>query len=137
MIMASTSAPILAAAISATAGLLGVIAGSRATTLRDRQARREAAERALDVAALRCLARAKKIEMATNPKKEIYLLGADLDNYVAAIAAVEDHATRARHWKIYEQAGSILIGQQTENVAALVEALEKIRDELMETARAG
>lgn len=53
MTVASTTATILAAAISAAAGLLGVIVGSVATTRRERLARQEAAERALDVAALR------------------------------------------------------------------------------------
>jgi hypothetical protein len=143
MIFASTTAT---AAISAAAGLLGVILGSAATTRRERVARQEAAERALNASALRCLARAYKIDAADrgthegaaeDRKNEIALLGPDLDDYVAAIAAVEDRATRTRHWEIYEQTRPILIGHQTDNLRPPIEALEQIRAELMEAASAG
>jgi hypothetical protein len=144
MILASATATILAAAISAAAGLSGVGAGILATTHRERFARREAAKRDLNVAALRCLARANKIETADkggyagadeDRRNEINLLGPDLDAYVVAIAAVEDPATRARHWAIYEQAGPILIGQRTEEeLGRLIEALEQIRKDLVEAA---
>lgn len=148
MMVASTTATISVAAISAAAGLLGVIAGSVATTYRERRARRENAERALNVAALRCLARAKKIEAAAEgtderpPRKTARtrshaLLGPDLDNYVAALAGVEDRATRARHWEIYGRTAPILIGQRTDNLPAVIKALEQIRDELIEAASAG
>jgi hypothetical protein len=146
MTIASTTATTLAAAISAAAGLLGVIVGSVATTRRERLARREAADRALNVAALRCLARARKIKAADegthegaeqDRKNEIGLLGPDLDNYVVAIATVEDQATRARHWKIYERTGPILIGQRTDNLQPVIEALEQLRDEMMEAASVG
>jgi hypothetical protein len=137
MTVAFTTATVVAAAISAAAGLLGVYVGSREAARRERKARQEAAERALDVAALRCLARANKIKAAPrSAEEEIYHLGGDLDDYVAAIAAVEDRARRARHWRIYEQTGPILMHRQTANLDPVIEALEQIRDELMEDARA-
>jgi hypothetical protein len=146
LIAASATTTVLAAAISAAAGLLGVFAGSVAMTRRERNARREAADRALNVAALRCLARAYKIKAADegthedaerDRTNEIGLLGPDLDNYVVAIAAVEDRATRVRHWTIYERTAPILIGQRTENLQPVIEALEELRGELMEAASSG
>jgi hypothetical protein len=145
-ITASTTSTVLAAAISAFVGLLGVVVGSILVTLRERKARREEADRALNVAALRCLARARKIKAADegtheeaeqDRKNEIALLGPDLDNYVVAIAAVEDRTTRARHWAIYERTPPILIGQRTENLQSVIEALEQLRGELMEAASTG
>ena len=147
MILASATTTIVAAAISAAAGLFGVAVGHFATTRREQLARREAARRDLNVAALRCLARARKIEAADKGeyegaaedfRNEINLLGPDLDAYVVAIAAVEDPEARARHWAIYEQAGPILIGQRTEEeLGPLIEALEQIRRELVEAASTG
>jgi hypothetical protein len=102
----------------------------------ERNARREAADRALNVAALRCLARAHKIKAADegtyegadeDRSNEIGLLGPDLDDYVVAIAGVEDRATRARHWTIYERTASILIGERMENLQPVIEALERLR----------
>jgi hypothetical protein len=142
MLVASTTAT---AAISAAAGLLGVIVGSAATIWHERVARREAAERTLNAAALRCLARAKKIDAADqgtyeraaeDRENEIKALGPDLDDYVVAIASVDDRATRARHWAIYEQTTPILIGHATENLGSVVEALEQIRGELLDAASA-
>jgi hypothetical protein len=144
MILASTTAAVTAA-ISAAAGLLGVGVGHWATMRREERARREAAKRDLDVAALRCLARAEKIRTADDAltgtsgaypdaerdrNNEIRNLGPDLDAYVVAIAAVEDPTTRARHWRIYEKAGPILIGGRTEKLRPLIKALEEIRTEV-------
>lgn len=145
MLVASTAATITTAAISAGAGLIGVFAGSALSTRRERELRREGAVRALNIAALRCLARAHKIEAAErgthekaaeDRRNEIYHLGSDLDNYVVAIAGVEERSLRTRHWEICTQAQSILIGQQTENLQAVISALEEIRAELMHTASA-
>jgi hypothetical protein len=146
MILASASAA-ATAAISAAAGLLGVALGHFATMRREERARREAAKRDLDVAALGCLARAKKIEAAEQAIKtqrypeaerdrnnEIDLLGPDLDKYVVAIAGVEDTAARARHWKIYERAAPILIGRRTEGLGDLIQALEQIQAEVTTAA---
>ncbi len=97
MIAASTTVTIVTAAIIAAAGLLGVIAGIFATARRERLARQEDAKRALNVAALSCLARVCKIEAAvrgthegadTDRENEIHHLGKALDEYVVAIAGV-------------------------------------------------
>jgi hypothetical protein len=141
MITASTAVTIVTAAIIAAAGLLGVIAGIFATARRERLARQGEAKRALNVAALSCLARVSKIDAAVrgthegaqeDRNQEINHLGKDLDGYVVAIAGVEDRATRTRHWEIYERMVPILIGHDTENLRSTIEALEQIRGELME-----
>jgi hypothetical protein len=137
---ASTTLTIITSAIIAAAGLFGVIAGIFATARRERRARQEDAKRALNVAALSCLARARKIEAAVRGThegaenergSEISHLGKDLDEYIVAIAGVEDRATRRRHWEIYERAVPILIGHETESVRSTIEALEQIRRELV------
>jgi hypothetical protein len=135
MIIASATTTVLAAAISAAAGLLGVYVGSVEASRRERRAREEAAKRALDVAALRCLARAHKIRAAPESADEIHHLGVDLDSYVSAIAGVDDPVVRARHWEIYARTGPILMHRQTGDLEAVISALEGIRDELMEDAR--
>jgi hypothetical protein len=143
MTVASAALTVVTAAITAAAGLLGVLAGSLATARRERAARREDARRELSVAALRCLARVRKIEAAIDDsgeaaekerENELYLLGGDLDTYVVAIAGVEDRATRTRHWKIYERAAPTLVGRDRGKVRATAEALEQVRRELMEDA---
>ena len=124
--------------------------GHWAAERRESRARHEAAQRNLDVAALRCLARAKKIQAADaavisesyadaerDRENEIRLLGPDLDAYVVAIAGVEDTTIRARHWRNYENAAQILIGGRTEELAALIEALEEIRTEVAGAASTG
>jgi hypothetical protein len=141
MVLASTTATIVAPVISAAAALIGVIVGSAATTRRERLARQEAAEHTLNASALGCLARARKIyaadqgtyeTAAQDRENEIKFLGPDLDTYVAAIATVDDRATRTRHWKIYEQTLPILIGHEADNLPRVIKALEQIRGELME-----
>jgi hypothetical protein len=54
-------------------------------------------------------------------------LGGDLDNYVVAIASVDDPAVRGRHWAIYADTKPILMGHETSNIGATIEALEQIR----------
>jgi nucleotide-binding universal stress UspA family protein len=99
----------------------------RLLTLRERNSRREAADRALNFAALRCLARAPKIKAADEAtdedrKNEIGLLG-PVDNYVVAIAAVDDPHDSRTLLDLYEQTAPDLIGQQTENLKPVIEAL--------------
>jgi hypothetical protein len=96
MMVASTAATITTAAISAGAGLVGVFAGSTLSTRREREVRKEGAVRALNIAALRCLARAHKIEAAErgmhekaaeDRSNEIYHLGSDLDTSLRSRAS--------------------------------------------------
>ena len=87
------------------------------------------------------LARAKKIRRAEElgdvwawkkvRSDEIWYLGADLDRYLAAIAGVGiDTEEGQRHWDIYESGMTIVIGQDTSNIAHVIDELEKVRKEL-------
>jgi hypothetical protein len=135
--LASTTATVVPAAISAVSGLAGVLVGSYATTRRDRQARDDAARRELRVAALRCLARARKLEGAEGESldAEYRYLGTDLDDYVAAIAGAPDRHERRTHWLIYEQTRPILMRHELDELEAVIGSLEAVREELMTELR--
>jgi hypothetical protein len=137
---------ILAAAVSGPlitgfAGLGGVFLGALITIWNERHVRREQAFRELEAAALHVLARAKKVRRAEQlsdvwawkkvRSDEIYYLGGDLDRYLAAIAGVGMHTEDSqRHWDIYESAMTIVIGQDTSNLAQVIDELERVRKEL-------
>jgi hypothetical protein len=137
MTIASATATVLTALISALAGLGGVVVGSWAASRREHAARRQSADAALNKAALMCLARVNKIARAESIAAEnvrmgeIDKLGGDIDNYVAAAAAVEDGHARARHLKICDAAMPTLTDHSTDNLAAVRDALEQFRNELL------
>src|SRR5438105_2696426 len=105
---------------AAATALLGA-AGSQLSYLRRRK-------RLLDVAALRCYDRFRKLEVTADEgsrANELFLLGGDLDRYLTAIAAARPQARRA-HLELYDQSRQILITHELDQLARLSGSFEAL-----------
>jgi hypothetical protein len=147
--------------ITAAAGLLGVVVGGLLGFMFEVLRARSERRRAVGATAVRCLARLEKIQearkevrslegraMANEPaakhsieearkvvRDEKYLLGGDLDGYLAAIAGLGRSSEHNRHWQLHELMLPIVIRADFKKIHSAIEGLAEVREQLGESRR--
>jgi hypothetical protein len=147
--------------ITAAAGLLGVVVGGLLGFMFDVLRSRSERRRAVGATAVRCLARLEKIQearaevrslerrgMANEPaaknsiekarkvvRDERYLLGGDLDGYLAAIAGLGRSSEHNRHWKLHAMMLPMVIRADFDKLHNAIEGLAEVREQLGQSRR--